>query len=128
LCIYDVLGGETGSHIWTSLLYGSEIVRVQVRPSATDASARALLDEMREQRRAFELALESGQDSLPENPAGLLPAVRKLRFDPPARSNEAVPLEVEDYRLGVIEATRARRLTELLPRLWMLRLSRDGDA
>jgi len=126
LCVADLFDGEQGCHVHTSLLSGSEVVRVRAMPAPHDRSCRAVLQEHARAARAFERALTAG-DEAPPDPSALLPAVRAIRFDPPERPGESVPIEVEDYALGHVEAGRGRRMTDLLPRLWWLRLSRRSS-
>ncbi|MCC6877514.1 MAG: AAA family ATPase [Sandaracinaceae bacterium] len=100
---------EHGSHVWTSIEGSSEIVRVRLLEGegARDAVAR-------QQRAARELdaALSRGDAELPPNPEALLPVVRRIAFDPPARPGESAPLEVEDYVLGHVEVLGARDVIE----------------
>ena len=90
-----------------------------------DRSTREELEERLQQSRRFLEALESQTGELPFNPQGLLPAIRHIRFDPPTRAGEKNLLEVEDYQLGFADSMRTDKLAEILPHLWMLRMSRE---
>ncbi|GAB5540295.1 MAG: hypothetical protein SangKO_000550 [Sandaracinaceae bacterium] len=120
------LEGEQGCHVWSSLLSGAEIVRVRL----TDAeSCEDVLHEHDRSARAFERALQEGRgEGLPEDPARLLPAVRRLRFDPPTRPGESSLLEVEDYVTGQVMVENVRRIPDALRALTWLRASRARGA
>ena len=55
----------------------------------------------------------------------VLPVVRVLRFDPP-RGTGVAPMELEDFATGLVRSGTARTLTDLLPELWSVRMSRSG--
>jgi len=116
------LEGERGCHVWSSLLSGAEIVRVTLHDAESCA---AVLEAHDDAARRFERALERGESPLPPDPAGLLPAVRRLRFDPPPRPGEAAPLEIEDYPSGQVIVERSRRPIDALRPLVWLRASRE---
>ncbi|MEQ8886573.1 MAG: hypothetical protein RID93_02985 [Sandaracinaceae bacterium] len=120
------LEGEQGCHVWSSLLSGAEIVRVRL----TDAeSCEDVLHEHDRSARAFERALQERRgEGLPEDPARLLPAVRRLRFDPPTRPGESSLLEVEDYVTGQVMVESVRRIPDALRALTWLRASRARGA
>jgi ATP-dependent Clp protease ATP-binding subunit ClpC len=123
LCVLDFYAMETGSHVWHSLADSPEIVRVRVLPAEPGRSAALLIDEHVDRRRAFEQFVQGGSGEPPVNPERLLPAVRKIRFDPPRRPGTPAHLEVEDYVLGYSTTLWVRALADALPPLWMLRMS-----
>ena len=123
LCALDCFGGEAGCHVWKSPARGTEVVRVDVAPAS--GSAREAILRHVEGVRRFREALDRGEE-LPENPEGLRPAVRELRFDPPSAPGARERLDVEDYGLGWAETIQAGSLGDVLPRLFMLRASRSG--
>jgi ATP-dependent Clp protease ATP-binding subunit ClpA/ATP-dependent Clp protease ATP-binding subunit ClpC len=126
LSVLDFFEPETGCHIWQSLTHGPELVRVRVLPVRGGKTPSDLIEEHRAARLRFERALEQGS-VLPENPGRLLPAVRRYRFDPPppgARGGTA-ELDLEDYSLGYSTSARVRRLAEILPRVWLIQMSRE---
>jgi len=121
VAVRSLLEGERGCHVWSSLLAGSEIVRV--RP--VDApSARAAIDAHAAAVTEFAAALDRGDEPLPDDPEGLLPAVRRVRFDPPQRPGETALLELEDYVTGQVLEQRVQSLVEPLRALIWLRASR----
>jgi len=126
IAVRSLLEGERGCHVWSSLLSGSEIVRVRL----VDApSARAHLDEHAAATRAFQEALDEASDrAMPDDPEGLLPAVRSVRFDPPMRPGETALLEVEDYVTGQVIEQRARALDEAIAALVWLRASQQASS
>ena len=63
-------------------------------------------------------------DVLPEDPEGLLPAVRRVRFDPPQRPGETSLIEIEDYVTSQAVEQTARSLEDSLRALVWLRASR----
>jgi len=128
LHIVDAYVGEMGCHLWESVSGGTEIVRVRVF-SADDRTARDVVKAHREARATFQAALDGDAagavddvdvDALPENPDRLLPVVRRLSWEVPERAGELTPIEVEDFVTGTVEATRARRLQDVLPTLWAI--------
>jgi ATP-dependent Clp protease ATP-binding subunit ClpA/ATP-dependent Clp protease ATP-binding subunit ClpC len=121
VCLLDYLAAETGCHLWRSLAFGTEIVRAEVASAHPDHSARSALEERAAAVRDFASALDSGSVPLPQDPDGLLPAVREIRFDPPAAGQRS-PLEVQDFVLGHAETVAAASIAEVLPRLWTLRM------
>lgn len=118
--------GEEGCHLWSSLLSGSEVVRVRAIEPAEDATpASAIADHLRAAR-DFQAALARGDWPLPSDPAGLLPAVRRVRFDPPARPGETALLEIEDLVTSEVRAHQVARVADGLRPLVWLRASRIG--
>ena len=124
LCVLDYFTGEDGCHIWKSLAHGTEVIRVRVKAAPANESVADLMRAHLRAVDAFALALESDAADLPQNPEGLLPAVREIQFTPPADATIKAPLMVEDYGLTHAETTRVRKVAELLPALWTLRMSR----
>ena len=124
LCVREELGPETGCHLWES--FGeTQIVRVQVSYAPTDRTTGDELIEQLERSRKFLESLESQAGELPENPQGLLPVIRRIRFDLPTRAGEKSLLEVEDYQLGFADSMRTDNLSDIFPHLWTLRMSRE---
>jgi len=133
LGVTDFFMGEVGCHVRTSLLSGSEVVRVRVIPGVDVRAGTSVVDHERtpldvilasdRAREAFEEALEAGVDPLPPDPEALLPCVRRVRFDPPLRPGELAPIEVEDFLLGTSGTHQCRRLGDVLPHYWALRAS-----
>ena len=128
LSVYDFFAEETGCHLWQSLQSAPEVVRVRVSSAPPDRTPRDVVAEHAAAVRRFQEALEAGRAELPENPEGFLPAVRRIRFDPPARPGATAMLELEDYLVGTSSATHARGLAEPLRQLWLLRMSRQEGA
>jgi ATP-dependent Clp protease ATP-binding subunit ClpA/ATP-dependent Clp protease ATP-binding subunit ClpC len=106
LGVLDFFDLEAGSHVWTSLARGPEIVRVRVSPAAPG-----------------ETPVEVLQRASPDGP--LPPVVRKVRFDPPRPGGPVEPIEIEDYVMSYAETAPARHLADALAPLWLLRLSRE---
>lgn len=125
LCVRDFYEGDAGTHVWTSVAEGAEIVRVRIHDD-DNRSAIKWVEAHDDAMRAFEGALERNEPSLPENPSAIVPTVRKFRFEVPERKNDTSLLEVEDYPLGYAEAANVRSPEEVLPRLWLLRMSRQS--
>jgi ATP-dependent Clp protease ATP-binding subunit ClpA/ATP-dependent Clp protease ATP-binding subunit ClpC len=123
LCVLDFFALETGCHVWHSLAEQPEIVQVRVTSAPPGVSSKAVVEAQKARRAAFDLAQREG-GPLVENPDRLLPAVRKLRFDPPRRAGAPSLIDVEDYVLGYSTSTWVLSLQDALPRLWMLRMSR----
>jgi ATP-dependent Clp protease ATP-binding subunit ClpA/ATP-dependent Clp protease ATP-binding subunit ClpC len=120
--------GDHGTHVRESLAGGTEIVRVRVLPAFGESGPVTAMDHLASQgqaRDAFVEALEAGrEDAMPANPDAVLPILRRYRFEP--RGGDPAPIDVEDYRLSHVTSTRARRLADVLPTLWLLRLGADG--
>ena len=123
LGVTDFFAGEVGCHVRTSLLSGSEVVRVRAIPGDDERTPLAVILASDRARVVFEQALEAGQVPLPEDPEALLPCVRRVRFDPPLRPGELAPIEVEDFRLGTSGVHQCRRMADVLPHYWALRAS-----
>ncbi|MCB9661213.1 MAG: ATP-dependent Clp protease ATP-binding subunit [Sandaracinaceae bacterium] len=123
LGVTDFFAGEEGCHVRTSMLSGSEVVRVRVLPDTDDLAPLCVIEEADQARARFEDALERGEEPLPPDPDGLLPCVRRVRFDPPLRPGELAPIEIEDFRLGTSGTHQCRRLADVLPHYWALRAS-----
>jgi ATP-dependent Clp protease ATP-binding subunit ClpA/ATP-dependent Clp protease ATP-binding subunit ClpC len=123
LGVTDFFAGEVGCHVRTSMLSGSEVVRVRVLPDSDELSPLGLLLRSDQERAEFEAGLERGDQPLPYDPDALSPCVRRLRFDPPLRPGELATIDVEDFRLGTSGTHQCRRLAEVLPHYWALRAS-----
>lgn len=119
--VFEYLARETGTHVWTSTAFGSELVRVTVDRAAIDTPSGALIEATLEQSLRFERALDEGLTPIPQNPLAILPLVRRLVFDPPpAGASRRAPLLVEDYRLGHTEELAVYGLDEGVRRcLWL---------
>ncbi|MBC8073200.1 MAG: hypothetical protein IAG13_33065 [Deltaproteobacteria bacterium] len=113
---------EHGCHVRHALSGATEVVRVRVLPGRDRdlAAHRAALDA---QRAAFVHALEHGvaADALPPNPDGVPPILRAYHYDA-APGGEPAMLEVEDFPIAHVLRMHVRRLADVLPMLWMLRL------
>lgn len=124
----DALANEEGSHVWQALATSPEIVRVRLLPAGTrpidaarDYVARAS---------AFRKAMGSGGAAAagaPENPAKLLPMVRRFRFEPPLREGRLAPIELEDFVLGLATEPPVRDPVEMVRRILWLRASRAEE-
>lgn len=122
----DFFEEEEGCHLWQPMRASAEVVRVRVLPATQEPHE--YLAAQRDAQTRFEEALATGDtETLPENPRGLLPLVRRLVFDLQSAQNETTPIEVEDYRLGYSAATRGLRLRDLMKRLSWLRMSREDQ-
>ncbi|MFO0754993.1 MAG: AAA family ATPase [Byssovorax sp.] len=126
LSVLDFFALEHGSHVWTSLARGPEVVRVRVSPAGRDESPAAVIDAEEEKQRRFDEAARRG-DPAPDNPAALLPVVRKIRFDPPRRPGTTAPLSIEDYAMSYAETMEVRTIAEALAPIWLLRMSREDE-
>ena len=126
LGVADLLSGETGCHMWSSLAGGSRVLRVRVLPAPRTDGPAAHVRVHAAAAARFTEALERGEDPLPQNPDRLLPLVREYRFDPPGGAGSA-PLELTDHGLGYAAALHARSLEEGLGILWLLRMSRQEE-
>jgi ATP-dependent Clp protease ATP-binding subunit ClpC len=112
---------EEGCHLWTSLLAGSDVVRVRALPAPPERSARDVIDEHLAATARFEASLDRGEPA--PDPSALLPAIRKIRYEPPLRP-ESTAIEIEDYRMGLVEQYNAPSLAEALATLSFYRMSR----
>ncbi len=127
LGVRSYLESEVGCHLWTSLLSGSSIVRVRLLDADDETSAKSAIERHLAMARAFEGALDRGED-LPPDPAQLLPAVRSIRFDPPERPGETSLVTLEDYSTGQVRAAHARTIAEALTPIVWLHASRIEEA
>jgi ATP-dependent Clp protease ATP-binding subunit ClpC len=127
LSVLDFFALEQGSHVWTSLARGPEVVRVRVWPARPDETPEQVIEAEEEKQRRFDEAAREGRD-LPENPTALLPVVRKIRFDPPRRAGTTSALEIEDYVMGYADTVEVRDLTDALEPIWLLRMSREDES
>ncbi|HWB80045.1 MAG TPA: hypothetical protein VG755_34005, partial [Nannocystaceae bacterium] len=110
---------EHGCHVRHSLSGATEVVRVRVLPGR-DRDLYQHRDELEAQRKAFVQALESGGEPTP-NPDGVPPILRAYHWDP-SPGGEPTRIEVEDFPIAHVLRSHVRRLAEVLPTLWMLRL------
>jgi ATP-dependent Clp protease ATP-binding subunit ClpC len=121
VAVRSFFSGEEGSHVWTSVGSGSEIVRVKLLHAER---ARAAAAQHREEASRFDAALSRGDDPLPANPEALLPVVRRIAFDPPSRLGEPAPLELEDYATSYVELGHATDLLDAVRAAMRVRASR----
>jgi ATP-dependent Clp protease ATP-binding subunit ClpA/ATP-dependent Clp protease ATP-binding subunit ClpC len=124
VCVLDFFELDTGCHVWNRLSTTPEILRIKVTPAPLGVTPFERMSRHREAKIAFEKAIEKGVSPLPENPEALLPVVRRFRFDPPGDGAPPTTLEVEDFPLGYTTMVRRSRLSDALPFLWQLRMSR----
>jgi ATP-dependent Clp protease ATP-binding subunit ClpA/ATP-dependent Clp protease ATP-binding subunit ClpC len=127
LCVLDFFALEQGSHVWSALGRGPEIVRVRVSPAMGHEPPAARIREHDAQQRAYDEAAHRGLP-LPPNPGALLPLVRSIHFEPPRRPGTTAPLSMEDYVIGTATTVEARSIAEALAPLWLLRASREADS
>jgi ATP-dependent Clp protease ATP-binding subunit ClpC len=120
----DFFEHETGCHVWQSMSASPEVLRVEVFPAEPDTSSKDILENLIEREKRFQKGLAGGTQGEIENPRGLLPAVRKLRFDPPKQVNANAPIDIEDYAVGYTTQWRVKKIQDALERLWLLRMSR----
>ncbi|MBL8603466.1 MAG: ATP-dependent Clp protease ATP-binding subunit [Myxococcales bacterium] len=122
LGVFDAMRLDTGMHVWQSLGFAPEIVRVEVArvldPRA--APSRTVLEQQREAR-----ARRDAQEG-PSMLSDMLPVVRSTRFDPPQRSGSSSPIEVEDFATGLVYRGTAQRLSDPWAELGAIRMSRQG--
>jgi len=102
LCVWDFFCHEAGTHVWRTLADVPEIVRVSAAHDAHTPAA---------------IGPEAAQE---------LPVVRSIQFDPPRQAGAAAPLEIEDYGMGMVRTTSARRLCDPLLDLWRIRAAREA--
>jgi len=113
LCVRDFFELETGTHLWHSLASAPDIVRVRVRPAAPGERAEDVIMASLESRKRD------------DSPREELPVVRSIRFDWNRQENGYAPLELEDYVMSISRVVSANRLSDPLPGLWLVRLSRE---
>ena len=106
---------------------GTEVIRVRAFPAGVGVSARQILEDHVSRRRAFDSALEAGDDPLPDNPEALSPMVRSIRFDPPRETNRIAPLTIEDYALADVRHGESRSPVEALGELLRVRMTRVDE-
>ena len=112
-CIKDYLELETGTHVWQPYAGEPELLQIRVSSPGEDSRPRSLLDQ---------------RLSSPRSRGEWLPIVRTIRFDPPQAGRPATLLELDDNVMGLSYETFAREIFDVLPPLWLLRLSREADA
>jgi hypothetical protein len=100
----------------TRLSAGPSVVRVEV--CTAEPSPSAFLREQQRRKSVYEAALDRGESA--DNPAPLLPIVRRIAFDPPAISGQSALAEIEDLRLGTADVVHAARLSAVLDRVWLV--------
>ncbi len=122
LCVREAFEGESGTHILQTLSMGPQVLRVQVRSAEADLRCADEIEARIVGGARFQAAIERGDDPLPENPAGLLAAVRRLKQEPTRRGSGESLIEIEDYALAQTPTLRVRRLADALERLWLTRL------
>lgn len=120
VAIREWLAGEEGCHVWNAVTKGSEVVRVRVLPATK--TPEEVVREHLEARERFEHALETGE-APPPDPERLLPVVRRIRFNPPARRTDVAPYEIEDYPTSYVDRGNVADITAVLPTLLWLRMS-----
>ncbi|MEM6533256.1 MAG: AAA family ATPase [Myxococcota bacterium] len=121
--IRDTFAEEEGCHVWASRVEGAEVVRVRRKLSVVSAVEQ--LRDFHRAEREFRDALERGASDVPENPAVLLPARRRISFDLP-RPGETGRADVEDYALGQASTLRASGLEDILRSAWLRAQSWSG--
>ena len=87
----DLFEHETGCHVWQSMGAAPEVLRVEVFHAEPNRTPKQVLEDLVEREKRFEQALAGNLLEGIENPRGLLPAVRKLRFDPPNKATPTPP-------------------------------------
>ena len=110
LAVHEYFQADTGLHVWHRSVGIPDLVRVRVFDGTAAASDRC---------ERF-VRLKADPDPA-ERWDALLPLVRQIRFDEPARSRPPARLEVEDFSVGISEQWRARDLADVLLPLWLLR-------
>ncbi|AKT43856.1 AAA family ATPase [Chondromyces crocatus] len=124
LCVLDFFELESGTHVWTSLGRGPELVRVRVLPASPGVTPRSVLADHLARKAAFDEATRRGGE-LVESPSALGPVVRTFRFDPPERPGRNATFEVEDYVMGHADRMEVRSIEQGLEPLWLLRRTRE---
>ncbi|HET6582897.1 MAG TPA: hypothetical protein VFG69_05615, partial [Nannocystaceae bacterium] len=114
--------GEQGCHVRHALSGASEVVRVRIVHGRSTSPSEWIAAEQ-QRRAAFVDALERGtsEAELPANPDSIPPIIRAYHYDP-VRPGEPTPVDIEDFPLAHVVRGRVRRLDDLLPALWTLRL------
>ena len=100
--IWDYLRDEHGVHVWRSLAHPPELVQVSVQCDAGEVSP-----------------------SNSEHESDGRSLVRSIRFDPALATGGVAPIEVEDYRSGVVRAGSARCVTDPVDDLLRIRAARQ---
>jgi hypothetical protein len=120
--VRSVFAGEYGCHVRHALSGASEVVRVRIGDGRRITPAE-WIDAERARLTAFVDALERGPvgGELPDNPDAIPPIIRAYHYDP-VRPGEAAPIDIEDFPLAHVLRGRAKRLGDVLPALFTLRL------
>lgn len=118
----DIFEHEAGCHVWQSMGAPPDVLRVEVFPAEPSRTPKQVLEDLVAKEKRFEQALAQDEYPRPSNPRGLLPAVRKIRFD----VGSPAPAEIEDYAIGYSASWKIKRLQDALERVWLLRMSREG--
>jgi len=119
-CVLDLLGDETGTHVFEPLAGAPDLVRVRV--SSAVATPRDLSREHQTRRDAFARATASS-DGAPDPVFPSLPIVRRIRY-PGTNLRAPTPWSIEDYRAAYAESVVAKTLEIALWPLFALRLAR----
>ncbi len=120
LCIRDFLELESGTHVWRSSAREPELLRVRVLPAGPGVTPGAHVRSFRAAREAA----ERDPAGATVRPDGLLPIVRTMWFDAPARGKAGTLLEMEDYVVGLPHTARVTRIADAFAKLWLYRVSR----
>jgi ATP-dependent Clp protease ATP-binding subunit ClpA/ATP-dependent Clp protease ATP-binding subunit ClpC len=120
--VRSYFSGEHGCHVRHALSGASEVVRVRIGEGRRTTPGDWVAAE-RARRTAFVDALERGPADapLPPNPDEIPPIIRAYHYEP-LREGVAAPLEIEDFPLAHVVRGHAKRLSDMLPDLFTLRL------
>jgi len=122
LCLLDLFGGETGTHVLNDTLQAPALVRVRALPVERTTTAAKLAEEHAAARVAWARSIaQEGAAPAPLN--RLLPVVRSISREP--RSGPA-PHTIEDYRIAYVDTVWARSIAEALQPIWLLKLSKEA--
>ncbi|EYF07117.1 AAA family ATPase [Chondromyces apiculatus] len=124
LCVRDFFELESGTHVWTSLGRGPELVRVRVWAAGAGETPRSAVEAHLARRAVFDEAARVGGE-LPEDPRALGPVVRSIRFDPPEQKGRTAAIDIEDYAMGYAETAEVQSIQQGLEPLWLLRRTRE---
>jgi hypothetical protein len=121
LFVRAALENEHGTWMIRAAAAEPDVVRVEIRPGASDPQA--ILRTHAAARRELDRVLEHG-GALPPNPDVLLPVTRTLTYRPPLRPGETYGVEIEDFGTGWVDRGTARDLKTAIRRAWHLAWSR----